>query len=131
MKSYESINDLDLQSIEQAVLLKGVWNAKTERVLKLYIPKIMSLGNAGLRNYSININRKLILNDSSTFPSVPTRVSARNYLEVPLVDSAFRGPYRECGCSPVLPIHLYKGEKVTCVIPNKNIKQIKATDWRV
>lgn len=128
MKSYENINDLDLNSIEHAVLLQSVANAKATRTLKVYLPKIMSMGNAGLKDYTININKKVLLNDTTSFPKVPSKVYACNYLTIPLVDSAFRGPYRE---NKYGRIPLSAGEKITCVIPNNNIIEIKATDWQV
>lgn len=128
MKSYQSINDLELESIEHAVLLQSISNAKNTRVLKVCIPKIMSIGSKSSNDSNIIINKRMVLNDSSCFPKIPDKVYTCNYITVPLVDTAFRGPYRE---DKYGRIKLNAGEKITCIIPNNNILEIKATDWQV
>lgn len=128
MKSYQSINDLELESIEHAVLLESVQNAKETRFLKLCIPKIMSVGNKSSSDSSILINKRMILNDPNCFPKIPDKVYTCNYITVALVDNAFRGPHME---DIYGRIRLDAGEKITCVIPNNNILEIRATDWRV
>ena len=126
MQDYEAINELKLESQENAILMEDVYNAKTTRKLKLYIPKIMSLGNKGTKNSTIIINtNKLLANDN--LPNVFSRkVTVCNYIYVPLVANAFRGPYRE---DKYGRIHLHAGEKIICIVPNGNILDIKATDW--
>ena len=125
--NYNSMNEIKLESHENAILLEDVYNAKTHRTLKLYIPKIMSLGNKGLSEDYILINRNKLIANSNTQLNVPERVKVCNYINVPLVDSAFRGPYREDEHGR---IRLYKGERIICIVPNGNIKDIKATDMR-
>lgn len=126
MDNFESINEIKLEAQENAILLEDVYNAKTTRKLKLYIPKIMSLGNKGTHSRQLLINRnKLIVNDN--LPMIfPNKITLCNYIYVPLVSSAFRGPYREDEHGR---IRLRAGEKIICVIPNGNIKNIQATDW--
>lgn len=128
MNQYNSINDIELEAIEHGRLLEAVNNAKVTRVLKLYVPKIMSMDNKGVREYNVRINPSLLINDPSNIPRLPNMVKACNYMSVPLVESAFKGPYREdsSGC-----IRLAKDESITCVIPNGNIKDIRAVDWSV
>lgn len=131
MSSYENLSNLDLGSIEHGILVESVYDALKTRTLKLYIPKIMSLGNYGTSTSSIYISNNIILNDSSCFKKKPTRVYVRNYIEVPIADSAFRGPYRVITTNKRDHLPLYKGEKIGLIIPNNNIKEIRATDWKV
>jgi hypothetical protein len=127
MSNYNGINDIQLENMEHGKLLQGVRNAKSTRTLKVAVPKIMSLGNNGVRDYNIDIDKSLLLN--ANIPKVPSRVTGRNYISVDLVDSAFRGPYREVGKDKVIPLNA--GEAITIYVPNGNIKNIKATDWSV
>lgn len=122
---YNAINEIELENQENAILLEDNYNAKVNRTLKLYIPKIMSLGNKGTEKRILMINRyRLLANDN--IESTPTNVTVCNYIEVPIMDSAFRGPHREDKWGR---IHLYTGEKIICIVPNGNIKNIQATDW--
>lgn len=142
--SYDGLNEIKLENIEYGILLERTNVTKT-RVLKLNIPKLMPLSNSNNKDEGyIVLNRGILLNDTSSIPNLPTKIQYGNFVNVPLSQSAYRAGFHKpegtckcyrvdgqchhvCGCFSGEVI-LEKGTKILCLVPNGNIKDIRATD---
>lgn len=142
--SYDGLNEIKLENIEYGILLERT-NVTTTRVLKLNIPKLMPLANSNNKeDGSITLNRGILLNDTSSIPTPPKKIQYGNFISVPVSNSAWRAgfwkPAGTCKCYRVDgvchhtcaceagEVILEKGTKILCLVPNGNIKDIRATD---
>lgn len=139
--SYDSLNEIQLENIEYGILMEKTNVAKT-RVLKLNIPKLMPLTTTEkVDSGVITLNRGLLLNDTSSIPELPKKVEYGNYISVPVSNAAWRAgfwkPKGTCRCDSygnhtcacqTGDVILEKGEKILCLVPNGNLKDIRATD---
>lgn len=105
--------EMELEVIENAICMETIDTEKT-RVAKLFIPKLMPLSQLeNPRDQTIYINRGLLANDASSLPETVYKITASNYIEVPLAGGSF---YKTT---------IKKGAHVYVMIPNKNIRDMK------
>lgn len=121
------IDEMNIECIEMGILLETI-NAKTTRTMKLNIPKLMPLVNASADSSKTErISSNILLNDPNTIPtSLNNSLTTLSYISVPIADSCFRGPYGEDKYGRII---VKEGTSIMVIIPNKNIQNMKATDF--
>lgn len=109
LKEYE----LELETFENCISLENA-NLNYTSYLCVNVPKVMPLIGIGRPNaYTNYVPKGVLLNNVKTHPRVNSSITISNYMRLPKANIPFYGKEVELG------------SKLTAIIINKNIKNIK------